>query len=116
MRADLIVDREHQDRVLSLFSQATVELWIATATLSAKADGRRNFEMGILTTYEHAIERAQGRFDAIWSGKECGACKLRHVCPAPLDRIGGTTSRESSTPASRSPASPSRPSSRRRSA
>ena len=207
MRAELIVDREHLDRVLGLFSRATVELWIATATLKAlfveapigtaarargrfvsiletlralknrgvdvrilhgappsgpfvrsqralgadiamrqcprvhlkmiavdgqtlylgsanltgaglgaKNEGRRNFEMGILTTDEHAIERAQGRFDAIWSGRECGPCKMRRLCPAPIDQLGKkkkVTAAGSSPRASRSPASPSRSSSRR---
>ncbi len=178
MRTEIVVDKEHHDRVLSRIGLARVEVWIATATLKAlfaeapigsvarargrwvsivdtlrelvgrgvdvrilhgappsapfaralekggprlamrhcprvhlkmiaidgealylgsanltgaglgaKQEGRRNFEMGILTSDERALERAQGRYDAIWRGKECGGCKLRKVCPAPLDGV-----------------------------
>ena len=55
------------------------------AGLGAKGDGRRNFEMGILTDDEGMLDAAQARFQRIWSGRECGACKLRSVCPKPLD-------------------------------
>lgn len=55
------------------------------AGLGAKAEGRRNFEMGILTDDDVLLDAAQARFERIWSGKECGACKLRSVCPQPLD-------------------------------
>jgi phosphatidylserine/phosphatidylglycerophosphate/cardiolipin synthase-like enzyme len=55
------------------------------AGLGAKGDGRRNFEMGIMTDDEGMLDAAQARFERIWSGRECGACKLRHVCPKPLD-------------------------------
>src|SRR4029077_8400462 len=55
------------------------------AGLGARGDGRRNFEMGILTDDDVLLDATQARFERIWSGKECGACKLRHVCPKPLD-------------------------------
>jgi phosphatidylserine/phosphatidylglycerophosphate/cardiolipin synthase-like enzyme len=55
------------------------------AGLGAKGDGRRNFEMGILTDDEGMLDAAQERFERIWSGRECGGCKLRAVCPRPLD-------------------------------
>ena len=55
------------------------------AGLGAKAVGRRNFEMGIATEDEFLLDVAQGRFDQIWSGAECGSCKLRAQCPKPLD-------------------------------
>ena len=55
------------------------------AGLGAKGEGRRNFEMGILTDDEGLLDAAQERFERIWSGKECGTCKLRSVCPRPLD-------------------------------
>jgi phosphatidylserine/phosphatidylglycerophosphate/cardiolipin synthase-like enzyme len=58
------------------------------AGLGAKGDGRRNFEMGITTEDDAMLDAAQGRFDRIWSGAECGACKLRGVCPQPLDSFG----------------------------
>jgi phosphatidylserine/phosphatidylglycerophosphate/cardiolipin synthase-like enzyme len=55
------------------------------AGLGARDEGRRNFELGLLTSDEHALDVAQAHFDAIWSGRECGACKLRRDCPRPLD-------------------------------
>jgi phosphatidylserine/phosphatidylglycerophosphate/cardiolipin synthase-like enzyme len=55
------------------------------AGLGAKGDGRRNFEMGLATDDDVLLDTAQARFDRIWSGKECGACRLRSRCPRPLD-------------------------------
>jgi phosphatidylserine/phosphatidylglycerophosphate/cardiolipin synthase-like enzyme len=55
------------------------------AGLGAKGDGRRNFEMGILTRDELLIDEVQSRFDRIWSGAACGGCRLRDVCERPLD-------------------------------
>jgi len=56
------------------------------AGLGAKGDGRRNFEMGVFTDDEWMLDVAQARFDTIWRGGECGSCRLRRECPAPLDR------------------------------
>jgi phosphatidylserine/phosphatidylglycerophosphate/cardiolipin synthase-like enzyme len=58
---------------------------VTGAGLGAKGEGRRNFEMGILTDSESMLDAAQGRFDRIWRGAECAGCKLRGACPAPLD-------------------------------
>jgi phosphatidylserine/phosphatidylglycerophosphate/cardiolipin synthase-like enzyme len=63
------------------------------AGLGAKGDGRRNFEMGVLTDDEWMLDRAQARFDAIWRGAECGACKLRRECPAPIDLVAARRAR-----------------------
>ncbi|HEY1694384.1 MAG TPA: phospholipase D family protein [Polyangiaceae bacterium] len=57
------------------------------AGLGAKGDGRRNFEMGILTDDEWLLDQAQARFEAIWRGGECGACTMRRECPKPLDQL-----------------------------
>jgi phosphatidylserine/phosphatidylglycerophosphate/cardiolipin synthase-like enzyme len=57
------------------------------AGLGAKGDGRRNFEMGIVTDDEWLLDQAQGRFEKIWRGTECAGCKLRGVCPRPIDTI-----------------------------
>ncbi|HEY6459452.1 MAG TPA: phospholipase D family protein [Polyangiaceae bacterium] len=57
------------------------------AGLGAKGDGRRNFEMGILTDDEWMLDQAQARFETIWRGGECGACKMRRECPKPLDQL-----------------------------
>jgi phosphatidylserine/phosphatidylglycerophosphate/cardiolipin synthase-like enzyme len=54
------------------------------AGLGAKGDGKRNFELGICTEDFEVIDRVSALFEAVWSGAECGACKLRDVCPDPL--------------------------------
>ena len=80
------------------------------AGLGAKSDGRRNFEMGIVTDNEAMLDAAQARFDRIWRGAECAACKLRRECPSPIDLLvrtrGKLTSRAGSRRASRSPSAP----------
>ena len=58
---------------------------VTGAGLGAKGDGKRNFEMGVLTDDEGMLDAAQARFDAIWRGAECAGCKVRDVCPGPLD-------------------------------
>lgn len=58
---------------------------VTGAGLGAKGDGKRNFEMGILTDDPGMLDAAQERFDRIWRGAECASCKLREQCPAPLD-------------------------------
>jgi phosphatidylserine/phosphatidylglycerophosphate/cardiolipin synthase-like enzyme len=55
------------------------------AGIGARGEGRRNFELGITTTDHLMIDAAQRRFDRIWTGRECGACRLRAHCPGPLD-------------------------------
>jgi phosphatidylserine/phosphatidylglycerophosphate/cardiolipin synthase-like enzyme len=55
------------------------------AGLGARGEGRRNFELGITTDDDVLLDAAQLRFDRIWQGRECGSCKLRSVCPKPLD-------------------------------
>jgi len=57
------------------------------AGLGAKGDGRRNFEIGILTDDDVMLDAAQGRFDRIWRGAECASCKLRSICVKPLDGL-----------------------------
>jgi phosphatidylserine/phosphatidylglycerophosphate/cardiolipin synthase-like enzyme len=57
------------------------------AGLGARSEGRRNFELGILTEDEYLLDRTQAEFDRIWSGKECGSCKLRGECPRPIDTL-----------------------------
>jgi phosphatidylserine/phosphatidylglycerophosphate/cardiolipin synthase-like enzyme len=89
------------------------------AGLGAKGDGRRNFEMGVLTDDEWLLDQAQARFDRIWRGAECAGCRLRGECPAPLDGLGPTgrpavrpTGR--AAPAASAAGSPSSRASRRR--
>jgi phosphatidylserine/phosphatidylglycerophosphate/cardiolipin synthase-like enzyme len=57
------------------------------AGLGAKGEGRRNFEMGLLTDDDVWLDAAQARFDDIWSGSECKGCRLRRECPRPIDAL-----------------------------
>jgi phosphatidylserine/phosphatidylglycerophosphate/cardiolipin synthase-like enzyme len=57
------------------------------AGLGAKGEGRRNFEMGLLTDDDVWLDAAQARFDRIWSGRECKGCRLRRECPKPIDTL-----------------------------
>ncbi|UCH30324.1 MAG: phospholipase D family protein, partial [Myxococcales bacterium] len=57
------------------------------AGLGAKGEGRRNFEMGIITSDEQIIDQVQARYDSIWRGAECANCRLRDECEMPLDEI-----------------------------
>jgi phosphatidylserine/phosphatidylglycerophosphate/cardiolipin synthase-like enzyme len=59
------------------------------AGLGAKGEGRRNFEAGIVTDDDVLLDEMQEVFDRIWSGKECKGCRVRDVCPAPLDGSRG---------------------------
>jgi phosphatidylserine/phosphatidylglycerophosphate/cardiolipin synthase-like enzyme len=77
------------------------------AGLGAKGEGRRNFEMGIVTDDTSLLDDSQARFDRIWRGGECAACKLKSECPKPLIKLSDVVKRR----ASRSPvARPIRPS------
>jgi phosphatidylserine/phosphatidylglycerophosphate/cardiolipin synthase-like enzyme len=58
------------------------------AGLGARGEGRRNFEMGLLTDDCAWLDAAQARFDRIWSGRECKGCRLRRECPRPIDQLG----------------------------
>src|SRR4051794_40532335 len=55
------------------------------AGLGAKGTGRRNFELGFAGSDDGLLDRVQELYDRIWRGAACKGCKLRDVCPAPLD-------------------------------
>jgi phosphatidylserine/phosphatidylglycerophosphate/cardiolipin synthase-like enzyme len=55
------------------------------AGLGAKGTGRRNFELGFAGSDDGLLDRVQEMFDRVWRGAECKGCKLRDVCPRPLD-------------------------------
>lgn len=55
------------------------------AGLGGKGEHRRNFELGVVTDDCALIDDAQRRFDALWRGHECAACRVRQECEAPLD-------------------------------
>ncbi|MBI5497984.1 MAG: phospholipase D family protein [Deltaproteobacteria bacterium] len=54
------------------------------AGLGAKDEARRNFEIGLGTDDPEVLDHADAVFHAVWNGAECGACRLRDLCPAPL--------------------------------
>jgi phosphatidylserine/phosphatidylglycerophosphate/cardiolipin synthase-like enzyme len=83
---------------------------VTGAGLGAKGEGRRNFEMGIVTDDTSMLDVAQARFDRIWRGGECAACKVKAECPQPLIKISDVVKRRASrSPAARpSPLSPAR--------
>jgi len=56
------------------------------AGLGVKGAGRRNFELGMVTDDALLLDDVQEIFDRIWRGAECASCKLRDVCPRPLDK------------------------------
>jgi phosphatidylserine/phosphatidylglycerophosphate/cardiolipin synthase-like enzyme len=91
---------------LKIIAVDGTDLYLGSANLTgagmgAKGAGRRNFEIGVSTTDHVLIDAAQRRFDAIWNGRECGACRVRATCPRPLDA--------SASAASAGPPSPARP-------
>jgi phosphatidylserine/phosphatidylglycerophosphate/cardiolipin synthase-like enzyme len=56
------------------------------AGLGAKGEGRRNFELGLVSEDEDLIDQVQGMYESVWSGAQCRGCKLRDEgCEAPLD-------------------------------
>ena len=55
------------------------------AGLGAKADGKRNFEMGIWTTSPGLIDGVLEQFNALWEGRRCPSCRHKDVCPVPLE-------------------------------
>lgn len=63
------------------------------AGLGARGRGRRNFEIGLVTEDLHVLDHLQAVFEQIWSGGECAACKLRPLCPGPLDNSAETPPR-----------------------
>jgi phosphatidylserine/phosphatidylglycerophosphate/cardiolipin synthase-like enzyme len=57
------------------------------AGLGAKSEGRRNFELGVATDDDLLLDATQARFERIWTGRECGNCRVRAECPGPLDML-----------------------------
>ena len=55
------------------------------AGLGAKSDGRRNFEMGLVTESDALIESVLHQFNQLWEGGECKTCRRKDVCPVPLE-------------------------------
>jgi phosphatidylserine/phosphatidylglycerophosphate/cardiolipin synthase-like enzyme len=55
------------------------------AGLGAKADGRRNFELGVWTESPALIDAVLDEFNALWEGRPCATCRRKDVCPVPLE-------------------------------
>ncbi len=55
------------------------------AGLGAKADGRRNFELGIWTESSALIDGVLEHFNALWEGRRCTTCRRKDVCRVPLE-------------------------------
>ena len=54
------------------------------AGLGAKHADGRNFELGFVTEDFDTIDRVTALYESVWSGAECGRCRLRSVCPDPI--------------------------------
>ena len=54
------------------------------AGLGAKHPDKRNFELGLVTEDFDTVDRVTALFESVWSGAECGRCRLRSVCPDPI--------------------------------
>jgi phosphatidylserine/phosphatidylglycerophosphate/cardiolipin synthase-like enzyme len=50
------------------------------AGMGAKSDGKRNFELGLVTTDAAFIARIMEQFDSIWMGKRCSGCMRKKYC------------------------------------
>jgi phosphatidylserine/phosphatidylglycerophosphate/cardiolipin synthase-like enzyme len=57
------------------------------AGLGAKGEGRRNFELGLMSRDDLLLDEVQAFYDALWRGGACAGCKLRGECPQPLDKL-----------------------------
>jgi phosphatidylserine/phosphatidylglycerophosphate/cardiolipin synthase-like enzyme len=55
------------------------------AGLGAKADGKRNFEMGVWTEAPAMIDAVVDEFNALWEGRCCVGCRRKDFCPVPLE-------------------------------
>lgn len=55
------------------------------AGLGAKADGKRNFEMGVWTESSGLIDGVLEQFNMLWEGRHCQTCRRKEICPVPLE-------------------------------
>ena len=61
------------------------------AGLGAKHAETRNFEVGFVTEDFDVIDRTSALFESVWSGAECGRCRLRSLCPDPIGKAKSRT-------------------------
>lgn len=55
------------------------------AGLGAKHPDKRNFEAGILTDEKQHVAPLMEWIDSLYLGEFCTRCRLRSICPDPLD-------------------------------
>jgi phosphatidylserine/phosphatidylglycerophosphate/cardiolipin synthase-like enzyme len=55
------------------------------AGLGAKADGKRNFELGVWTESAALIDSVLDEFNSLWEGRQCVSCRRKDHCPVPLE-------------------------------
>lgn len=55
------------------------------AGMGAKADGKRNFELGIWSEANTMIDAVLDQFNALWEGRRCETCRRKDICPVPLE-------------------------------
>jgi len=55
------------------------------AGLGAKSEGRRNFEVGLVSDDPALVDTVADLFEAVWSGALCETCGRRDCCPVPLE-------------------------------
>jgi phosphatidylserine/phosphatidylglycerophosphate/cardiolipin synthase-like enzyme len=55
------------------------------AGLGAKGSGRRNFELGVMTTDDAMLDDVQELYEHVWRGQPCGSCRLRDECELPIE-------------------------------
>ncbi|MBK9036424.1 MAG: phospholipase D family protein [Myxococcales bacterium] len=76
------------------------------AGLGARGSGRRNFELGVVTDDGPLLDQVQGLYEHVWTGGECADCKLRALCPRPLDLVRPAPAPVAPSPKSAPPAPP----------
>ncbi len=57
------------------------------AGLGARSPDTRNFEMGLWTNREDALDASMALFDHVWTGRACETCRRKRDCPVPLESI-----------------------------
>ena len=50
------------------------------AGMGAKGEGKRNFEVGIVTTDPDLVKQIMDQFDSVWMGSRCGTCRRKVYC------------------------------------
>jgi phosphatidylserine/phosphatidylglycerophosphate/cardiolipin synthase-like enzyme len=50
------------------------------AGMGAKAEDKRNFEAGIITTEYSLVNQIMEQFDEIWRGSHCHSCRRKQYC------------------------------------